>query len=107
MCVLVTGDRVMSVSSGGFLRHCSYEVAGFDRAGSVDILDLAAWIEFHGAAQVAYLSRTVTKKGRKTVEVVYFHHQRPQLRPGHPGRLCPQPLGDRADVSATALSRAR
>jgi hypothetical protein len=29
-----------------------------------------AWIEFHGAAQVAQLRRTVTKKGKKTVEVV-------------------------------------
>ena len=31
-----------------------------------------AWIEFGGAAQVAQLRRTVTKKGRKTVEVVYL-----------------------------------
>jgi predicted transposase YbfD/YdcC len=31
-----------------------------------------AWIEFEGAAQVAQLRRTVTKKGRKTVEVVYL-----------------------------------
>ena len=31
-----------------------------------------AWIEFAGAAQVAQLRRTVTKKGRKTVEVVYL-----------------------------------
>jgi predicted transposase YbfD/YdcC len=30
-----------------------------------------AWIEFEGAAQVAQLRRTVTKKGKKTVEVVY------------------------------------
>ena len=30
------------------------------------------WIEFEGAAQVAQLRRTVTKKGRKTVEVVYL-----------------------------------
>jgi hypothetical protein len=28
-----------------------------------------AWIEFDGAAQVAQLRRTVTKKGKKTVEV--------------------------------------
>jgi predicted transposase YbfD/YdcC len=28
-----------------------------------------AWIEFHGAAQVGQLRRTVTKKGKKTVEV--------------------------------------
>jgi predicted transposase YbfD/YdcC len=31
-----------------------------------------AWIGFHGAAQVVQLRRTVTKKGRKTVEVVYL-----------------------------------
>jgi predicted transposase YbfD/YdcC len=31
-----------------------------------------AWIEFDGAARVAQLRRTVTKKGRKTVEVVYL-----------------------------------
>ena len=30
------------------------------------------WIGFAGAAQVAQLRRTVTKKGRKTVEVVYL-----------------------------------
>ena len=29
-----------------------------------------AWIGFAGAAQVAQLRRTVTKKGRRTVEVV-------------------------------------
>ena len=31
-----------------------------------------AWIEFDSAAQVAQLRRTVTKKGKKTVEVVYL-----------------------------------
>jgi predicted transposase YbfD/YdcC len=31
-----------------------------------------AWIDFEGAAQVAQLRRTVTKKGRKTVEVAYL-----------------------------------
>src|ERR1700722_12310505 len=30
------------------------------------------WIEFDGAAQVAQLRRTVTKNGKKTVEVVYL-----------------------------------
>jgi predicted transposase YbfD/YdcC len=30
-----------------------------------------AWIEFEGAAQVAQVRRTVTRKGKKTVEVVY------------------------------------
>ena len=31
-----------------------------------------AWVEFDGAAQVAQLRRTVTKNGKKTVEVVYL-----------------------------------
>ena len=31
-----------------------------------------AWTGFGGAAQVAQLRRTVTKKGKKTVEVVYL-----------------------------------
>ena len=31
-----------------------------------------AWIEFAGAAQVAQVRRTVTKKGKKTIEVVYL-----------------------------------
>jgi predicted transposase YbfD/YdcC len=31
-----------------------------------------AWIEFDGAAQVAQLRRTVTRKGKKTIEVVYL-----------------------------------
>ncbi len=31
-----------------------------------------AWIEFAGAAQVAQLRRTVTKNGKKTVEVIYL-----------------------------------
>jgi predicted transposase YbfD/YdcC len=31
-----------------------------------------AWTEFAGAAQAAQLRRTVTKKGKKTVEVVYL-----------------------------------
>jgi hypothetical protein len=31
-----------------------------------------AWTGFEGAAQVAQLRRTVTKQGKKTVEVVYL-----------------------------------
>jgi predicted transposase YbfD/YdcC len=31
-----------------------------------------AWIEFAGAAQVAQVRRTVTRKGKKTVEVAYL-----------------------------------
>ena len=33
---------------------------------------MPAWIGFAGAAQVAQLRRTVTRKGKKTVEVVYL-----------------------------------
>jgi predicted transposase YbfD/YdcC len=38
---------------------------------AVKVILAPAWTEFEGAAQVAQLRRTVTKKGRKTVEVVY------------------------------------
>ena len=31
-----------------------------------------AWVDFAGAAQVAQVRRTVTKKSKKTVEVVYL-----------------------------------
>ena len=54
-----------------------------------------AWIEFAGAAQVAQVRRTVTKKGKKTVEVVYLITSDRMADPGHPGRLGPVPLGDR------------
>jgi hypothetical protein len=43
-----------------------------------------ARVEFHGAAQVAQLLRTVTKKEKKTVEVVYLINQRPDGQPGYP-----------------------
>jgi hypothetical protein len=52
-----------------------------------------AWIGFAGAAQVAQVRRTVTKKGKKTVGRL-SHHQRLRCRPGHPGRLDPRPPGD-------------
>ena len=58
-----------------------------------------AWIEFDGAAQVAQLRRTVTKKGKKTVEVVYLITSDRDADPGHPGRLGPRPLGDRKPPS--------
>ena len=40
-----------------------------------------AWIEFDGAAQVAQLRRTVTKEGKKTVEVVYLITSDPDAGP--------------------------
>ncbi len=39
---------------------------------TIKVVTAPAWIEFHGAVQVAQLRRTVTRKGRKTVEVVYL-----------------------------------
>src|SRR5712664_3314567 len=38
---------------------------------TVKVILAPAWTEFEGAAQVAQLRRTVTKKGKKTVEVAY------------------------------------
>ena len=39
---------------------------------TIKVVQVPAWIEFEGAAQVAQLRRTVTRKGRKTVEVAYL-----------------------------------
>ena len=39
---------------------------------TIKVTLVPAWIEFAGAAQVAQLRRTVTTKGKKTVEVVYL-----------------------------------
>ena len=39
---------------------------------TIKVMLVPAWIEFDGAAQVAQLRRTVTKNGKKTVEVVYL-----------------------------------
>lgn len=39
---------------------------------TIKVADAPGWIGFTGAAQVAQLRRTVTKKGKKTVEVVYL-----------------------------------
>lgn len=48
----------------------------------IDVPDLPGWPEFHHASQVAQLRRTVTKAGKKSVEVVYLitsadHHHAP------------------------------
>ncbi|MFE0678704.1 ISAs1 family transposase [Streptomyces sp. NPDC058867] len=37
---------------------------------TIKAVDVPAWIEFSGAMQVAQLRRTVTRKGRRTVEIV-------------------------------------
>ncbi|HEU5388469.1 MAG TPA: ISAs1 family transposase, partial [Streptosporangiaceae bacterium] len=39
---------------------------------TIKVMLVPAWIEFDGAAQIAQLRRTVTRKGKKTVEVVYL-----------------------------------
>ncbi|MFG2781357.1 ISAs1 family transposase [Streptomyces prunicolor] len=41
-------------------------------ARTVKAVDVPAWIDFTGAAQVARLRRTVTRKGRRTVDIVYL-----------------------------------
>ena len=39
---------------------------------AIKVALVPAWIEFDGAAQVAQLRRTVTRNGKKTIEVVYL-----------------------------------
>jgi predicted transposase YbfD/YdcC len=39
---------------------------------TIKVVQAPPWIEFHGAVQIAQIRRTVTRKGRKTVEVVYL-----------------------------------
>jgi predicted transposase YbfD/YdcC len=39
---------------------------------TIKVMLVPPWIEFDGAAQVAQLRRTVTRNGKKTVEVVYL-----------------------------------
>jgi predicted transposase YbfD/YdcC len=39
---------------------------------TIKVAAVPAWIEFTGAAQIAQLRRTVTKNGKKTIEVVYL-----------------------------------
>ncbi len=39
---------------------------------TIKVVLTPSWIEFDGAAQVAQLRRTVTRNGKKTVEVVYL-----------------------------------
>ena len=39
---------------------------------TIRVVTAPPWVEFHGAVQVAQLRRTVTRAGKKTVEVVYL-----------------------------------
>ena len=67
-----------------------------------------AWIGFAGAAQVAQLRRTVTKKGKKTVEVVYLITSDRTAEPGCPGRLGPRATGtSRTSSTGSATSPTR
>ena len=54
-----------------------------------------AWIGFAGAAQVAQLRRTVTKNGKKTVEVVYLITSDRDAGPATLAAWVREPLGDR------------
>jgi hypothetical protein len=54
-----------------------------------------AWIEFAGAAQVAQVRRTVTKKGQEDRRGGLPHHQRSRRQSRRPGGLDPGSLGDR------------
>jgi predicted transposase YbfD/YdcC len=48
---------------------------------TIKVVLAPAWIGFDGAAQVAQLRRTVTKPGKKTVEVVYLVTSDPDASP--------------------------
>jgi len=48
---------------------------------TIKVALVPAWIEFAGAAQVAQLRRTVTRKGKKTIEVVYLITSDPDADP--------------------------
>lgn len=39
---------------------------------TIKVADVPAWIRFTGATQIAQLRRTITRKGKRTVEVVYL-----------------------------------
>jgi hypothetical protein len=58
-----------------------------------------AWIEFAGAAQVAQVRRTVTRKGKKTVEVVYLITSGRDADPAILAAWGPRPPGDRKPAS--------
>jgi hypothetical protein len=38
---------------------------------AIKVTTVPTWISFHGAAQIAQIRRTVTRGGKKTVEIVY------------------------------------
>lgn len=64
---------------------------------TIKVADVPAWIDFTGTAQVAQLRRTVTRKGRRTVEIVYLITSagRIQRATAGPGRMGAVALRDR------------
>jgi hypothetical protein len=54
----------------------------------------SAWIEFTGAAQVAQVRHTVTKKDKKTVKIVYLITSDRDAESLRPGNLDPRPLDE-------------
>ncbi|MGW1616825.1 ISAs1 family transposase [Streptomyces sp. NPDC002285] len=58
----------------GSLQHLEVRHHGHGRRATrtVKAIDVPAWIDFTAAPQVAQLRRTVTRKGRRTVEIVYL-----------------------------------
>ncbi|MFJ8010002.1 ISAs1 family transposase [Streptomyces fagopyri] len=39
---------------------------------TIKVVDVPAWVDFAGAGQVAQLRRTVTRKDRRTIEIIYL-----------------------------------
>jgi predicted transposase YbfD/YdcC len=62
---------------------------------TIKVVLAPAWTGFAGAAQVAQVRRTVTKKGEEDRRGRLPHHERPPGRPGSTGRLGPRPLAHR------------
>ncbi|MGL5865589.1 MAG: ISAs1 family transposase [Dermatophilaceae bacterium] len=54
---------------------------------TIKVITAPAWVEFTGAAQIAQIRRTTTRKERKTVEVVYLEPPRHVRRLRSLGRL--------------------
>jgi predicted transposase YbfD/YdcC len=67
---------------------------------TVKALLAPAWTDFEGAAQVAQVRRTVTRKGKKTVEVVYVITSDADADPATP----PSPPGSRGTGTSRTSS---
>lgn len=64
---------------------------------TIKVICVPSWIEFTGAAQVAQLRRTTTRRGKKSVEIVDLitSADARAASPGNPRDLDPGALGDR------------